>query len=83
MGATDFDRIESLFHRAKALGRAERTAFLDEACAGDAALRSELDSLLAAHDEASRGEFLDKPATASFAESMNSSIIWWLSVCST
>jgi serine/threonine protein kinase len=44
-----------------------RPAFLDRACAGDEALRREIDSLLAAHDEA--GEFLSLPAVAAGAAS--------------
>jgi tetratricopeptide (TPR) repeat protein len=44
------DRLGDLFGRAMALPRDERTAFLESACA-DAALREELTSLLAAHDE--------------------------------
>jgi eukaryotic-like serine/threonine-protein kinase len=45
-----------------ALGRppAERARYLDDACAGDVSLRRELDSLLAAHEEA--GSFIEQPA---------------------
>jgi serine/threonine-protein kinase len=39
---------------------AERIAFLDEACAGDPAVRAEVDSLLEAHDGTT--EFLEAPA---------------------
>jgi hypothetical protein len=39
---------------------AERLAYLDRACAGDAALRSQVETLLAAHARA--GSFLDVPA---------------------
>src|SRR6516162_5960349 len=39
---------------------AERAAFLDEACAGEASLREKVESLLRAHDQP--GSFLDKPA---------------------
>jgi serine/threonine-protein kinase len=39
---------------------ADRAAFLDEACAGDAALRGRVEALLKAHDEP--GSFLEKPA---------------------
>ncbi|MFL6196241.1 MAG: tetratricopeptide repeat protein [Thermoanaerobaculia bacterium] len=51
--------IDRLF--AEALDRrvSERAAFLDEACGGDAALRAEVEALLAA-DESSGG-FLDQP----------------------
>jgi hypothetical protein len=38
----------------------ERKVFLDEACAGDEALRSEVESLLAAYVQS--GDFLDVPA---------------------
>ncbi len=38
---------------------AERAAFLDQACAGDAALRQRIDRLLARHEQT--GEFLEPP----------------------
>jgi serine/threonine protein kinase len=41
---------------------AERAAFLDEACAGDAALRQRVEELLKAHDEP--GSFLGQPPAA-------------------
>src|SRR5262245_43483398 len=41
----------SLFLAAVERAPAERVAFLDEACAGDAALRQRVDALLRAHDE--------------------------------
>ena len=40
-------RIEELFHAAQALPDATRGSFLDGACGGDAALRQEVESLLA------------------------------------
>ena len=40
-------------------GAAERRAYLDRACGSDAALRQDLESLLAAHEQA--GEFLLHP----------------------
>src|ERR1043166_168362 len=43
-------RIESLFTDALALPAAKRGAFLDEACAGDAALRARVVALLSAHE---------------------------------
>jgi serine/threonine protein kinase len=43
-------RIEELFHAALTRPEAERIAFLDEACVGDADLRREIESLLAPHD---------------------------------
>jgi hypothetical protein len=39
---------------------AARSAYLDQACAGDAALRRQVEALLAAHERS--GEFLDRPA---------------------
>ena len=41
-------------------GAAERRAYLDRACAGDAGLRQEVESLLAAHEQA--GGFMTAPA---------------------
>ncbi len=41
---------------------AERDAFLDEACADDAALRRRIDSLLAEHQQL--GSFMDVPSPA-------------------
>lgn len=40
-------RLESLFHDARALPAGERDGFLEHACAGDASLRTDLESLLA------------------------------------
>ena len=39
--------VERLYHAAREWPAAERAAFLDGACAGDAALRAEVESLLA------------------------------------
>jgi non-specific serine/threonine protein kinase/serine/threonine-protein kinase len=44
------DRLEELFERASPLGPAERAALLKRECAGDPALRQDVESLLAAHD---------------------------------
>jgi hypothetical protein len=55
------DRVESVFANALAKpSPQERAAYLDEACAGDDALRHRVESLIQAHDGA--GSFLDKPA---------------------
>ncbi len=43
----------------------ERAAFLDQACAGDAALRQRLEALLRCHSNA--GDFLDRPAAQQLA----------------
>lgn len=62
----DPKRLESLFHSASDLPPAERGPFLDRECGGDDALRSEVESLLAAEDQAER--FLDTPAPEAFAD---------------
>src|SRR5262245_6071636 len=62
----DPQRVESVF--AAALERAsgpERAAYLDQACAGDPALRQRVEALLRAHAEA--GPFLEPPAAAAEA----------------
>jgi eukaryotic-like serine/threonine-protein kinase len=52
---------ESIFAAALEKGDpAERAAFLDEACAGDPALRREVEALLQSHEKA--GCFLEQPA---------------------
>lgn len=52
-------QVQELFHAALERDRAARILFLDEACAGDADLRVEVESLLASHEEA--GDSLDAP----------------------
>ena len=55
------DTIKKLFVEATEKATpAERAAFLDEACAGDAALRRRVEALLLAHDQPHR--LLDQPA---------------------
>jgi hypothetical protein len=51
--------VADLFHRALERAPADRAAFLDVACAGDASLRAEIDSLLASHEAA--GTFMEAP----------------------
>jgi eukaryotic-like serine/threonine-protein kinase len=55
-----WERVKDLFCAALEHDAAARAAFLDEACAGDAELRAEVDSLLSAHD--TPGDFIEKPA---------------------
>ena len=50
-------RLEEVFSAARDLPALERAAFLERACGGDAELRRQADSLLAAHEQA--GDFLD------------------------
>jgi WD40 repeat protein/serine/threonine protein kinase len=53
---------KSIFGKALELEPAARSAYLDEACAGDPGLRARIDGLLAAHGQA--GEFMRRPAAA-------------------
>jgi serine/threonine protein kinase len=58
--------VESIFVAAlQRPSAAERAAYLEAACGGDAALRSEIERLLAAHPRAV--DFLEQPAAAAFA----------------
>src|SRR5208283_5865270 len=54
------DREVAVFNAARRLPPGERAAYLDEACAGDAALRQRVEQLLRASEEA--GAFLESPA---------------------
>ncbi|MGE0481325.1 MAG: tetratricopeptide repeat protein [Phycisphaerae bacterium] len=56
-----YQRVESLYQQAVDLPPARRGAFLDGVCRGDAALRLELESLLA-HYERAQSSFLNLPA---------------------
>src|SRR5688500_2473446 len=67
MNQERWKRVKELFHSALERGAGEeRRAFLDEACAGDAVTRAEVESLVAAHER--EGEFLDAPAVGLVAE---------------
>jgi serine/threonine protein kinase len=63
----DSQRTLRLFENALALEGAERTAFLERECAGDAALRAEVQALLDA--DAAAGDFLAQPLAASHGRS--------------
>jgi len=54
-----WERIDELLQSALARTPGERSAFLAQACADDELLRSEVESLIASHDEASN--FLETP----------------------
>ncbi|MEZ5979669.1 MAG: hypothetical protein R3F34_15830 [Planctomycetota bacterium] len=56
--------VERLFHRARGLAPRERTAFLDDACGGDASVRSRVEALLTA-DAGSSGFLADGEGPAS------------------
>src|SRR5664279_896646 len=55
-------KVESVFHEAREAGDGKRNEVLALACAGDEALRLEVESLLAEHDKA--GDFIETPAFA-------------------
>ncbi|HMT08541.1 MAG TPA: serine/threonine-protein kinase, partial [Pyrinomonadaceae bacterium] len=54
-----WQQIEEIFHEASDLDGAARFEFLDERCAGDAELRSEVDQLLSQYEQAS--SFIEQP----------------------
>jgi serine/threonine protein kinase len=61
VSGSQHEKLEQLFCQALEKATvAERAAFLDEACGGDAALRTSVEALLRAHVDA--GGFLDVPA---------------------
>jgi len=47
-----WQQLKQIFQSALERDPAERSAFLNQACGGDAELRSEIESLIASHDEA-------------------------------
>ncbi|MBI3424746.1 MAG: protein kinase [Acidobacteria bacterium] len=58
--AAQWPRIEALYYDALDLPETERAAYLARVCAGEEAVRCEVESLLAARNEA--GSFLSQPA---------------------
>ena len=58
-------QVEEMLHAALSRSESERVAFLGHACAGDVALRREVELLLA--QQASMGGFLEDPAVATAA----------------
>src|SRR5262245_33640724 len=60
MDATQWKQVKEIYDRALDLRDDERASLLAEACGGDDDLRREVESLLAAHDDA--GSFLQAPA---------------------
>src|SRR5438552_3441755 len=62
MNNRDHQRAEQIFAAAIEITHlAGRRAYLDRTCAGDEGLRREVESLLAAHEQA--GTFLEQPLT--------------------
>jgi eukaryotic-like serine/threonine-protein kinase len=60
MQADRWERIKEVFSAASERDSMARRAYLEEACAGDSALRAEVESLLQAHDDT--GDFIERPA---------------------
>ncbi|MBA2647637.1 MAG: protein kinase [Pyrinomonadaceae bacterium] len=60
MKAERWQQVEQLYHAALEREPESRAAFLDEACAGDAVLRGEVESLLRYEERAER--FIESPA---------------------
>ena len=65
MTVADWQRVKTIFNVAVDLAADERTAYLHEACCGDAMLQDEVASLLASHDHADG--FLDSTAVVQAA----------------
>jgi serine/threonine-protein kinase len=65
MTAERWLKVKALFYAASERAAAERADFLDEACAGDEALRGEVETLLATDEEA--GDFLKRPVLSGAA----------------
>ncbi len=67
---SDAERIQNVLAGARELPQEQRAAYLDAACRGDAALRSEVESLLTSRDEVGRvlaDPTANLPATAAAA----------------
>ena len=62
-------RIDQLLDEAMELPIADRPAYLDQACAGDEELRQEVESLLAAYQQA-EAKFLKAPALEMAAQQL-------------
>jgi hypothetical protein len=56
MKSDRWQRIEELYHSAREQGESQRSAFLDEVCAADEALREEIESLLATRERSERSD---------------------------
>jgi serine/threonine protein kinase len=61
MTGDNWERVKEILHQAMQLAPQERSAFLDETCASDRALREELESLLLADDGLHPGFLISPP----------------------
>jgi len=66
MADPHWENLKEIFHAAVALAPAERHAYLDRACDGNASLRQAVESLIRSHEETSN--FVDTPAYQAAAE---------------
>ena len=69
MKAERLQQVSPIFHQVVELPPEERAAFLASACAGDAALREDVERLIAAHERA--GSFIEAPAYEKAAMLLN------------
>ena len=62
MTSERWDQISEIFSAILELHPSKREAYLDQACAGDAELRNEVENLLARNEQASKEKFLEERA---------------------
>jgi serine/threonine protein kinase len=55
-----WQQVKAIFNSAIAYAPEERSSFISQACSGDEQLRSEVESLIASHEQS--GNFIDQPA---------------------
>ena len=55
-----WQQVKEIFNSAIAYAPKERSSYISQACSGDEELRSEVESLIASHEES--GSFIDQPA---------------------
>jgi hypothetical protein len=60
-----WQQVKEIFNSAIMYRPEERASFISQACSGDDALRSEVESLIASHEQS--GSFIDEPAFAQAA----------------
>src|SRR5205807_8685376 len=69
MNSERFQQVDRVLQSVLERPASEREMFLDEACGNDAALKSEVRSLLASYDES--GSFIERPAVEDGARLMS------------
>ncbi|MEO8597431.1 MAG: protein kinase [Candidatus Solibacter sp.] len=62
MTKEEWQHVKEVLHNALDVPRADRSAFLDQACNGNTELRGEVESLLHSHEEA--GTFIEEPVAS-------------------